>query len=661
MLLRRVVFIACFAVTLFLAVGSYRPVAVLAGAGFQPISPEELKMTSEPLAPGAPAIILYREVDRDDSGRGTVHENNYYRIKILTEEGRKYGNIEIPFLKNIEEVNHIRARTIKPDGSIVDFDGKVFEKSLVKTRGLKYLAKTFTFPAVEAGCIVEYSYTLLLKLAYASHWILSEPLFTKSARFSLKPFENSYSPITIRWSWQNLPIGAVAKKGPDHIIRMEASNVAAFQTEDFMPPPDELKSRMDFVYEAERPENDPEQFWRRVGKERNDAMETFMGKRKAMEEAVAQIISPDDPPEVKLRKIYDRVRQIRNISYELRKTEQEEKRDNEKVETNVEDIWKRGYGDSRRLTLLYLALVRAAGFEAYACLVADRAHYFFNPKLMQSGKLDTLVALVKLNGKELYFAPGAAFTPFGMLPWAETGIQGLRLDKDGGTWIKTPLPQSTESQVERTAKLKLSETGDLEGNLTVTYTGLEAMNRRLEERNEDDIARKKLLEDSLKEQVPGTAELELTNKPDWASTDTPLVAELNIKISGWASSAGKRTLLPVGFFSADEKHIFEHANRVHPIYFEYPYQKVDDVTVEVPVGWQVSSVPPPQTKDGRVITYSLNVENGNGTVRVIRKLRVDLLMLNQQYYTALMNFFQVVRSGDDQQIVLQPATASASN
>jgi hypothetical protein len=99
---RRVVFIACFAVTLVLAAGEYPSVTVRAGEGFQPISPEELKMTSEPLAPGAPAIILYREVDRDDSGRGTVHENNYYRIKILTEEGRKYGNIEIPFLKNIE-------------------------------------------------------------------------------------------------------------------------------------------------------------------------------------------------------------------------------------------------------------------------------------------------------------------------------------------------------------------------------------------------------------------------------------------------------------------------------------------------------------------------------------------------------------------------------
>ena len=55
--------------------------------GFQPVNPDELKMTSEPQAPGAPAIILYRQVDRDDN-RYTPHEDNYLRIKILKEEGR---------------------------------------------------------------------------------------------------------------------------------------------------------------------------------------------------------------------------------------------------------------------------------------------------------------------------------------------------------------------------------------------------------------------------------------------------------------------------------------------------------------------------------------------------------------------------------------------
>jgi hypothetical protein len=58
----------------------------VAGVGFQPVVPEELTMTSESKAPGAPAVILFREVDRDDNGR-TSHEDNYIRIKILTEEG----------------------------------------------------------------------------------------------------------------------------------------------------------------------------------------------------------------------------------------------------------------------------------------------------------------------------------------------------------------------------------------------------------------------------------------------------------------------------------------------------------------------------------------------------------------------------------------------
>ena len=56
--------------------------------------------------------------------------------------------------------------------------------------------------------------------------------------------------------------------------------------------------------------------------------------------------------------------------------------------------------------------------------------------------------------------------------------------------------------MERKAKFKLSDTGDLEGKLTVTYTGLEAMYQRLDVRHADDVARKKFLEDRLKAQVP---------------------------------------------------------------------------------------------------------------------------------------------------------------
>jgi len=638
-----------------------------AGAGFQPVSPDELKMTSEPLAPGAPAIILYRQVDRNDNIH-TPHEDNYFRIKILTEEGRKHADVEIPFFKDSGSVVGVKARTIRPDGSIADFGGKVFEKYLVKGRvggrQLKYLAKTFTLPDVQIGSIIEYYYTMNFEeyTLFDSHWILSDELFTKRAQFSLKPFnDNYYGNYSLRWSWNALPAGAVPKQGPDGVVRMEANNIPAFQTEDFMPPPNELKSRVDFIYEEGFGEKDQAGFWKHFGKQRNGQLESFVGKRKAMEGAVAQIVSPSDSQEVKLRKIYDRVQQIRNTSYEVEKTEQEEKRAKEKPPENVEEVWKRGYADGQQLTWLFLGLARAAGFEAYGCWVSDRREYLFTPVTMQSGKLNTNVVLVKLNGKDLYFGPGVALTPFGLLTWSETGVLGLRLDKDGGTWIQTTLPQASESRIERAGKLRLSDTGDLEGKLTVTYIGLEAMYQRLEERHADEVARKLYLEEGLKSQIEAGTEVELTNKPDWTNSETPLVAEFDLKIPGWASNAGRRVVVPAAIFTAGEKGVFEHANRVHPIYFEYPHEKADDVTVELPPGWQVSSVPTELNQNGHVVAYTLKVDHGPGTLRLTRKLTIDVLMLEQKYYTPLRNFFQVVRTGDGEQIVLQPGEIHASN
>ncbi len=647
-------------VALFGVVSSY-----CAAVGFQPVSPEELKMTSEPQAPGAPAIVLYRQVDRDDNGN-TGHEDNYVRIKILTEEGRKYADVEIPFFRESEDnIVNVHGRTIRPDGSIANFDGKVFEKSIVKGRDMRFMAKTFTLPDVQVGSVIEYYYTIDFSqhYIYDSHWIVSDELFTKDGRFSLKPFESNYERFTLRWSWNQLPPGtSQPQEGPDHIFRMEVNNVPPFQEEDHMPPQNELKSRVDFIYSKETFEPDVDKFWRKTGKQLNDKMEGFVGKRKAMEQDAGPMLAGIDSPEAKLRKIYSVVQQMRNTTYEPQKTVEEKKREKEKEAGNVEGVFKQGYGNQRQLNWLYLALVRAAGFEASGVWVSDRYNYFFHPNLMDSAKLDENLVVVKLNSTEIYCDPGAKFAPFGLLPWAETGVQGLRLDKDGGAWVQTPLPDSSASRVERKANLKLDpETGGLEGKLTITYTGLEALRRRVEQRNQDDTERKKFLEEEVKEHVPAAIEVDLTNKPDWGSSDPPLVAEFDLKVPGWAAAAGHRALLPVGLFGATEKHVFDHANRVHPIYFDFPSQKLDDITIELPLGWQVAAVPAPQTNDGHIAVYAMKVENGNGALHVARKLDLNFLLIEQKYYPALRKFFQAVKTGDEEQVVLQPGMAITGN
>lgn len=88
---------------------------------------------------------------------------------------------------------------------------------------------------------------------------------------------------------------------------------------------------------------------------------------------------------------------------------------------------------------------------------------------------------------------------------------------------------------------------------------------------------------------------------------------------------------------------------------------MDDMTIELPPGWKVSSVPDAPDCDGRSIVYSLKVENARDTLHAVRLLNINLFMLDPKHYTQLRDFFQIVRTGDEAEIVLQPGASSASN
>jgi hypothetical protein len=442
---------------------------------------------------------------------------------------------------------------------------------------------------------------------------------------------------------------------------MEVSNIPAFQAEDFMPPENELKARVDFIYGENLRTNSPERVWYDFGKRWDAALEVFLQKHKGLDQAVAEIVGPNDPPEVKLQKLYARVQSLRNTTYEAQKTEQEEHRGKEKVAGSAEEVWKHGYGDGVEITMLYLALVRAAGFEAYCVWVPNRAHYFFDPSLMESERLDENVVLVKLNGKEVWCDPGWAFTPFGLLPWQETGVQAMQLDKTSPTWVQTLAPTSAQARTERRANLTLTDAGDLEGKLTVTYTGIEAARLRLEERNADEAERKTALEGIVKGYIPATTEVKLTNQPEWKNPALPLTADFDLKVPSWGANAGRRVLVPVGLFSAREKHLFDHAERVHPIYFEYPYAESDDINIQLPTGWQVSSLPQGWKNTGNPVTYSLAAENNKGKLHLARTLTVEFILMDVKYYSALRKFYQEIKTNDDQQIVLDSGAARAGN
>jgi hypothetical protein len=629
-----------------------------ATAKWLPAASEELQMQSEPQAPGAPAIVLYRQVDRDDSaGR----EDVYQRTKILTEEGRSFGDVEIEFTRGEDAIWDIEARVIHPDGRIVTFDGKIYEKPVP---GSDAREKALTLPDVQVGCIVEYRYRRTFKdgWVYDSHWVLSHALFTRMAKFSLVP----YPYLTLRWSWPHgLPEGAAPPKQEKSYgtIVLEAHDIAPFIREEFAPPDDQLTYRVDFVYTSEaKPLLDPKAFWENYGKKTFKSMEALMDAPRTMAQALAQIVAPEDSTETKLRKIYARVQQLHNVSFTLDTADRSEQEKHKRIDDfqDVGDIWKAGFAGDNQLSWLMAALVRAAGLHADLVLASTRDHAFFDDRTMDPDQLRVTLVHVQLEGRDVYLEPGQPSLAFGELMWTVTAVKALRLDANGGTWVNTPVPPSTQSRAERNAVLTLDESGTLTGTVTATFTGSEALWRRNRERYEDNAARKSFIEDDLRDDLGAGSQVSLTNEPDWAGAGTPLVAQFKIEVPGWTTAAGRRQLFPAGVLvPVGQKNSFKRARvRTYPLYFFYAYQDKDSISIDLPAGWSPEKIPQPSTLKNGGLSFNASVQTADHKLLLAREFSMDLLAVAPKYFDAVRGFFDSVRASDEQQVVFETQDAS---
>lgn len=626
-----------------------------------PISPEELALKDDPLNPGAHAIMLYRVMHTDDVKRFQTH---YYRIKIFTEEGKKYADIEIPYFEKRVKVEDIQARIVRPNGTAVDFQGQVFEKVVVKAKKLKFKAMTFTLPQVQRGSIIEYSYKVrwrkkapdvlrrperyIVEGAHSiptAHWIVQHELSTWRARFSIRPIPSAH----IKWAWMGLPKDVAPRRQPDGTIQLEVENIPAFQEEEYMPPEDVLKSRVDFFYVLGFV-GSPEWFWRQQAEQRAEGVEKFIGKHKRIRRAAAALISSNDSPEEKLRKLYARVLP-RGVMRE--KTEKEWKRKKLKKNKNVKDVLKRGYGSHDDFNRLFVALAQAAGFEAAIVLVPRRRDHFFQENVLDADQLDAQVVVVRLGEEELYLDPGTPYTPFGLLLWDRTGVKGFRVEKEGGVPVTTPEPQSADALTERRATLKLGEDGSLISKVQVAFHGQEALERRLAAIEEDEAGRRKQLEEEVKGWFPAGAKVEIEKVSHWEDPEEPLRVDFTVEAAEFAVSTGRRLLVPLGIFQTKEKHPFEHAKRVHPIYFRYPWQEKDEVILELPAGYQVEAMPETQKTPAGDALYEISCENQRSGLQVRRRLVMNVVLLPQKQYSALRYFFSKVKAADEQHVVLQ--------
>lgn len=626
-----------------------------------PITSQDLQVKEVPGDAMAAAIQLYYSDLIDDSNQS---EFIYHRIKILSEKGRKWADVEIPAATGIS-IKDLKARTIRPDGSIVDFTGKPFDKTLVKAHGFKVLVKSFTLPEVGVGSIIEYKYRLQFEQTLTSDvWTLQHDLFTVRENFSFKALSIPGRHI----AWVNLHVTQEqrAQETKGGRVELELQNVRAFESEEYMPPEGSYKPSVHFFYLSSDIKTGSggetvDSFWQLVGKIYYEAIEKFIGNSKEARQAAAEAIGTETTPENKLRKLYARAQQIRNLSYERERTEKEMKRENLKENEGVGEILRRGYGDHSDIVMTFVAMARAAGFDASVIWVSDRSREFFVKEVLSPRQLRREIADVKLNGQDFYLDPGTKYCPYGLLPWRQTSTTALKPEKKYSTFITLPSFGYDKAVTRRSVSAVVNPDGSLKAVVQLQFEGLEALERRLEAVEKDETGRKQDMEDELKDILPSGAEIKLTDVQGWEAAEQPLVARFSVQIPGYASTAGKRLLVPSYLFQMKHKDAFSHADRKYPVYFPFTYAELDAININFPDGYGIEGSPANQLAELPYARYQLTSQLNGAQLQMQRALLVNGLYFDVSKYSEVKNFFNKVQAGDEQQAVLHVGGANSAS
>ena len=631
---------------------------------FQPPNPDELKMTSDPKAPGAAAVYL----DMGETDNDAQHSQNYYaRIKVLTEKGKEAATVEIPYRGGEFSIGSVSGRTIHSDGTIVPLTVKpedlLIEKSNEVEVGRQAYAgqvrrqrTVFTLPSVEVGSILEYSFQLRFNAQFYWHlspeWEVQKKYFVHKAHFQFTPSDL----FAMVW-WPVLPEGARVTTDAAGRYNLDVTDVPPIPDEDWMPPIDSFLYKVIFYYRAPDEPLDVDDYWKAEAKNWSKDADHFAEPTKTIHDAVAGLIAPADTDLVKAQKLYAAVEALDNTDYSRQVGTSEMKQLKQKEANRAEDTWTEKRGDSNDLALLYLSMLRAAGLTAYATKVVDRDRGVFDASYMSLNQLDHTLVILRTGGKEILLDPGEKMCPFGAVNWKHSHTEGLRQSADGPGRAMTPTQVFGANTIKRSGDLTVDAQGGVTGTLQIVMTGQEALEWRQTAIRVDTAELKKQFDRALGEIVPEGVEAHVDHFLGLDDPNSLLMAV--VKVTGTLGTAtAKRLILPGFFFETRESEPFvNEESRLEPIDMHYAEQVTEQLTYDLPDGASVEGAPQ-DTKvswEGHAV-YIVKSKSEPGQLTVARVLARAFDVARPVDYQDLRGFYQKVAAADQGQLVLTIGT-----
>ncbi len=645
--------------------------ARLHGVGYakvewEEIDEAELKKTAYEEAPEAPAVILF-DRGRIDMGfiQGTrdfnIIREKYCRIKILTEKGYDYANVRI-LRHEKEKIDDLEARTILPDGKVIELDKNEFHKNIIKTGGDSgdWYETVFTFPALEPGCIIEYKYEKKSQnIFFIDKWYFQNELYTFHSKITaeiLSFFSYTYylfppGIIRMQTGEEKLWYDGNVKLQKGQFI-WELDSIPGIVNEPLSPPMNSYRTQIFFAMSAFRFPGQLQKVpifnsWNKVAETYFNMYSGIKGS-KEIKAAAEQCTGASTQKAEKIRDIFNYVKE--HCRYKKSYVA-------EVYPTEPKATLKNKEGDTADLSALMIQMLRDVDIEAFPAVILTKHDPPFLNNFPSPTQFTKMIVYIPDPENPLWINPAGSFVNCEMLPWDDQEQAAIIINSKEGTFSKTPSSTPAENVISHDATMTIGPEGSIEVVGSVTLSGVceDICAGKIDGMTEEDCKK------YVKEQVcPFNEDAEITalDIPQDLHDLDSLCIHYSFKSASGVQAISDRLILNPAISHRLSAEPFEALQRANPVFLKYPYSINVALRLNIPEGYELAEALKAANLERPWFQYNRNIEQKGNELLYEKNFSLLKTMFLSTGYPSIRRHYQRLAALDEESLVLRKTSLS---
>ena len=645
---------------------------------FGKVSIEELQEKNHPSDSSANAAYLYKYRKtffeyHQQNGFFQLITEVHERVKIYNQEGFDYATKVISLYKSKsskEKVNTIKAYTYNLVGNKIE-DTKLKKDGIFKTELSKYYDETkFTMPNIKEGCVIEYEYRIvspfyqnidefqfqhnipIKKLnarletpEYFNFKSVSKGFLRVIPESEIKRDKITFTNKTVK------PNGFYGKPTEYNSSDLEFNktvstynleNIPALKDEPYVNNIDNYKSsvkyELSYVQMPESPIKYYSTTWEDVVTSiyKSYSFGAELDKTGYFEKDIDALIGSVSDPKRRVALIYNFVKhKVKWNRYHGIYTNQ-----------GVRKAYKEQVGNVAEINLMLTSMLRYAGIETNPVLVSTRDHGV--PLFPTREGYNYVISCVEFPTGYVLLDATSIFGSPNVLPYKTLNWEG-RVIKKGGVSTTIDLYPKNNSKTTTLMAANLEENGDINGNYRSSKTNHSALSYRERYINADKDDYLEKLENSL-----GGIEISEFKVTNAKELSKPVLESYKFVKESQADVIGDKIYFSPLFFLRTTENPFKLKKREFPVDFGYPNSSTYRITINLPEGYSVESMPEAKavTLPENMGSFKYMISQKGSSIQVLVDTKMNQSIVSPVYYEALKEYFKQLIEKQNEQIVL---------